>query len=93
MKHAIKHLHFIGIGGSGMSAIAEVLHSLGYTVSGSDIVTSATVRRLGELGIHVYPDHAAANVAGADAVVTSSAVLPDNVEVMEARNRRVPIVP
>ena len=93
MKHAIKHLHFIGIGGSGMSAIAEVLHSLGYTVSGSDMVTSATVRRLGELGIHVYPDHAAANVAGADAVVTSSAVLPDNVEVMEARNRRVPIVP
>jgi UDP-N-acetylmuramate--alanine ligase len=93
MKHAIKHVHFIGIGGSGMSAIAEVLHSLGYQVSGSDIVASAAVRRLGELGIHVYPDHAAANVAGADAVVTSSAVQADNVEVLEARSRRVPIVP
>ena len=93
MKHAIKHLHFIGIGGSGMSAIAEVLHSLGYKVTGSDIVASAAVRRLGELGIHVYPDHAGANVAGADAVVTSSAVLPDNVEVLAARSRRVPIVP
>jgi UDP-N-acetylmuramate--alanine ligase len=93
MKHAIKHVHFIGIGGSGMSAIAEVLHSLGYQVSGSDIVASAAVRRLSELGIHVYPDHAAANVAGADAVVTSSAVQADNVEVLEARSRRVPIVP
>jgi len=93
MKHAVKHLHFIGIGGSGMSAIAEVLHSLGYKVSGSDIVSSAAVRRLSELGIHVYPAHDAANVAGADAVVTSSAVLPDNVEVLEARSRRVPIVP
>ncbi len=93
MKHAIKHLHFIGIGGSGMSAIAEVLHSLGYQVSGSDIVASAAVRRLNELGIHVYPDHAAANVAGADAVVTSSAVPADNVELLEARSRRVPIVP
>jgi UDP-N-acetylmuramate--alanine ligase len=93
MKHAIKHLHFIGIGGSGMSAIAEVLHSLGYKVSGSDIVASAAVRRLGELGIHVYPEHAASNVSGADAVVTSSAVRADNVEVLEARSRRVPIVP
>ena len=93
MKHAIKHVHFIGIGGSGMSAIAEVLHSLGYKVSGSDIAASAAVRRLGELGIHVYPGHAAANVAGADAVVTSTAVQPDNVEVLEAGSRRVPIVP
>ncbi len=93
MKHAIKHIHFIGIGGSGMSAIAEVLHSLGYKVSGSDIAASAAVRRLGELGIHVYPGHAAANVAGADAVVTSTAVQPDNVEVLEAGSRRVPIVP
>ena len=93
MKHAIKHVHFIGIGGSGMSAIAEVLHSLGYKVSGSDISASPTVRRLGELGIAVFIGHEAAHVAGADAVVTSTAVQPGNVEVLEAQRRRVPIVP
>ena len=93
MTHAIKHLHFIGIGGSGMSAIAEVLHSLGYQVSGSDISATTTVRRLGELGITVFIGHDAAHVAGADAVVTSTAVQPDNVEVLEAQRKRVPIVP
>ena len=93
MKYAIKHIHFIGIGGSGMSAIAEVLQSLGYTISGSDIAASATLYRLGSLGIRVFVGHDAANVQGADAVVTTTAVHEDNVEVVEARNRRIPIVP
>ncbi len=93
MKHAIRHLHFIGIGGSGMSAIAEVLQSLGYRVSGSDISGGATVRRLQGLGITVHVGHDAANIAGADAVVTSTAVQADNVEVLAARERRIPVVP
>jgi UDP-N-acetylmuramate--alanine ligase len=93
MKHAIKHIHFIGIGGSGMSAIAEVLLGLGYTISGSDISASATLQRLGSLGIQVYVGHDANHVAGADAVVTTTAVHEDNPEVMEARARQIPVVP
>ncbi len=93
MKHAVRHLHFIGIGGSGMSAIAEVLQSLGYHVSGSDLSGSATLRRLQGLGIAVHVGHDAAHIAGADAVVTSTAVQPDNVEVLAARERRIPVVP
>ena len=73
MKYAIKHIHFIGIGGSGMSAIAEVLLGLGYAISGSDISASATLQRLGDLGIQVFVGHDAANVEGADAVVTTTA--------------------
>ena len=68
MKHAIQHIHFVGIGGSGMSGIAEVLHNLGYTISGSDLSDSATLRRLQGLGIRTHIGHAAANMAGADAV-------------------------
>jgi UDP-N-acetylmuramate--alanine ligase len=93
MKHAVKHIHFVGIGGSGMSAIAEVLHTLGYTVTGSDQVESATLKRLGSLGIGTFIGHAAANVAGADAVVTSTAVKPDNPEVIAAHAQHIPIVP
>ncbi|MGE0330678.1 MAG: UDP-N-acetylmuramate--L-alanine ligase [Ramlibacter sp.] len=93
MKHAIKHIHFVGIGGAGMSGIAEVLLNLGYTISGSDLADSATLRRLGALGIRTYVGHAAANVAGADAVVTSTAVQPSNPEVIVAREKRIPIVP
>ena len=93
MKHAVKHIHFVGIGGSGMSAIAEVLHTLGYTISGSDQSDSSTVRRLAGLGITTYTGHAAANVSGADAVVTSTAVKADNPEVLAAREQRIPIVP
>ena len=93
MKHAIKHIHFVGIGGSGMSGIAEVLLNLGYTISGSDLSDSATLRRLGALGIKTYVGHAAANVAGADAVVTSTAVQPSNPEVIVAREKRIPVVP
>ena len=85
MKHAIRHIHFVGIGGAGMSGIAEVLHNLGYTVSGSDLADGATLRRLGGMGIRTFIGHAAANVEGADAVVTSTAVKPDNPEVLIAR--------
>ena len=93
MKHAVKHIHFVGIGGAGMSGIAEILHNLGYDVSGSDQSDSPTSRRLASLGIHVYVGHDAAHIAGAQAVVTSTAVKGDNPEVIAARARRVPVVP
>ncbi len=93
MKHAVRHIHFVGIGGSGMSAIAEVLHNLRYTVSGSDHADSATLRRLSGLGITTYVGHAADQVKGADAVVISTAVKADNAEVMAAREQRITIVP
>ncbi len=93
MKHAVKHIHFVGIGGSGMSAIAEVLHTLGYTISGSDQSDSNTVRRLAGLGITIQVGHTANNVRGVDAVVTSTAVKADNPEVVAAREQRIPIVP
>lgn len=93
MKHAIKHIHFVGVGGSGMSGIAEVLCNLGYTISGSDLADSPTLKRLATLGITTYVGHAAAHVAGADAVVTSTAVQATNPEVMVAREMRIPIVP
>ncbi len=93
MKHAVKHIHFVGIGGAGMSAIAEILHNLGYTVSGSDSSESATTRRLAGLGIRVAIGHDAANIAGAQAVATSTAVKADNPEVIAARMRRIPVVP
>ena len=93
MKHAVKHIHFVGIGGAGMSGIAEVLRNLGYLISGSDLADSPTLRRLKELGIQTFVGHAAANVIGADAVVTSTAVQPDNPEVVQARKRQIPVVP
>jgi UDP-N-acetylmuramate--alanine ligase len=93
MKHAIKHIHFIGIGGSGMSGIAEVLHNLGYVISGSDLADSATLRRLAGLGIHTFVGHAAANLVDVDAVVTSTAVQADNPEVLAAREKHIPVVP
>lgn len=93
MKHKVKQLHFIGIGGSGMSGIAEVLLNLGYTVSGSDLAESASVKRLRELGAKVLIGHAAANIAGADVVVISSAVKSDNPEVVAAKAARVPVIP
>ena len=73
MKHAIRKIHFIGVGGSGMSGIAEVLLNLGYQISGSDLADSATLRRLAGLGITTHVGHAAGNVKDADAVVTSTA--------------------
>ncbi|WP_295545124.1 UDP-N-acetylmuramate--L-alanine ligase [uncultured Pseudacidovorax sp.] len=93
MKHAIRHIHFVGLGGSGMSGIAEVLFNLGYGVSGSDLADSATLRRLGGLGIRTFVGHDAANIAGADAVVTSTAVQADNPEVIAARAKKIPVVP
>jgi UDP-N-acetylmuramate--alanine ligase len=93
VKHAVRRIHFVGIGGSGMSGIAEVLVNLGYAVSGSDAAESATTQRLAALGATVAIAHDAAHVAGADAVVVSSAVAPDNPEVRAARARRVPVVP
>ncbi|MES2363012.1 MAG: UDP-N-acetylmuramate--L-alanine ligase [Pseudomonadota bacterium] len=93
MKHAIKNIHFIGLGGAGMSGIAEVLHNLGYVISGSDLSDSATLRRLAGLGIRTYVGHAAENLATVDAVVTSTAVQADNPEVLAAREKRIPVVP
>lgn len=93
MKHRIQHIHFVGVGGSGMSGIAEVLLNLGYQVSGSDLNESAVTRRLASLGMSVAIGHDAANVADADAIVTSTAVAGDNPEVIAARAARIPVVP
>ena len=93
MKHKVKHIHFVGIGGSGMSGIAEVLLNLGYTVSGSDLSSNAASRRLADLGACIRIGHSPENVEGADAIVTSTAVQPSNPEVLAARARHIPIVP
>ena len=93
MKHAIRHVHFVGIGSAGMSGIAEILHNLGYTVSGTDIADSPVLRRLQSMGIHTRVGHDAQHVSGADAVVTSTAVQADNPEVVEAHRKWIPVVP
>ncbi len=93
MKHAVKSIHFVGVGGSGMSGIAEVLLNQGYRISGSDLHDSPTLRRLQGLGIKTCVGHAADNVIGADAVVTSTAVQADNPEVLAAHQRKIPVVP
>jgi UDP-N-acetylmuramate--alanine ligase len=93
MKHKVRHIHFVGIGGSGMSGIAEVLANLGYQVSGSDLAENSATRRLASLGVEVKTRHGKDNINGADAVVVSSAVQSDNPEVVAARERRIPVVP
>jgi len=93
MKHKVKRVHFVGIGGAGMSGIAEVLATQGYTVSGSDLAANAATQRLARLGVRIVAGHAAENSANADAVVVSTAVAADNPEVVAARERGVPIVP
>jgi UDP-N-acetylmuramate--alanine ligase len=93
VKHKVKRIHFVGIGGSGMSGIAEVLLNLGYRVSGSDLASNAATERLSGLGASVVLGHKAENVVSADVVVVSSAVKPDNSEVVAARARRIPVVP
>lgn len=93
MKHKIKTLHFIGIGGSGMSGIAEVLLNQGYAIQGSDLQSSAVSERLAALGVRVFIGHAREQIAGADAVVVSSAVKSDNPELLAARAAKVPVVP
>ncbi len=89
----IRHIHFVGVGGAGMSGIAEVMNNLGYTVSGTDLADNATTRRLASLGVAVQQGHHPAAVMAADVVVTSSAVDEGNAEVMWAREHRIPIVP
>ncbi|MFC5431971.1 UDP-N-acetylmuramate--L-alanine ligase [Paraburkholderia denitrificans] len=93
MKHIVKHIHFVGIGGAGMSGIAEVLITLGYQVSGSDLTQNAVTDRLAALGARIAIGHDAQNIEGANAVVVSTAVRSDNPEVLAARHLRVPIVP
>jgi UDP-N-acetylmuramate--alanine ligase len=93
VKHKVKNIHFVGVGGSGMSGIAEVLARLGYAVSGSDLAASAVTARLEQEGIRVFLGHAAANIAGAHALVVSTAVKPDNPEVEAARLANIPVVP
>ncbi len=93
MKHKVKNIHFVGIGGSGMSGIAEVLLNLGYTISGSDLGSNAATRRLLEFGAKITFGHAAENIANADAIVISTAVQADNPEVVAAREKHIPIVP
>jgi UDP-N-acetylmuramate--alanine ligase len=93
MRHKVKRIHFVGIGGSGMSGIAEVFANLGYTVTGSDIAENAAVRRLKQMQIRIVIGHAGENVATADAVVVSSAVTADNPEVVRAKEAHIPVVP
>jgi UDP-N-acetylmuramate--alanine ligase len=93
MKHKVKHIHFVGIGGSGMSGIAEVLRNLDYQISGSDLSENTVTQRLRTLGITVYIGHQEEQIAGADVVVTSTAVSADNPEVLAARSKNIPVVP
>ena len=93
MKNRVRHIHFVGIGGSGMCGIAEVLHNQGYTVSGSDQAQSAVTQHLAALGVRVYPGHTAEHVSGADVVVTSTAVRKDNPEVAAALAQQIPVIP
>ena len=89
----VRRVHFVGIGGAGMSGIAEVMHNLGYQVSGSDLSENSATRRLVELGAEVFSGHDAANVASADVVVVSTAIAGDNPELLAAREQRIPVVP
>src|SRR5690554_4256028 len=93
MKHRVKNVHFVGIGGSGMCGIAEVLLNLGFNISGSDLSSNSVTRRLKALGAMIFQGHAKENLEKADVVVVSSAVNESNPEVMEARNRSIPVVP
>ncbi len=93
MKHKVKHIHFIGIGGSGMSGIAEVLLNLGFSVSGSDLADNAVTRRLAAMGAQVRQGHATEHLGAADVVVVSTAIDERNPEIVAARERKVPIIP
>ena len=93
MRHAVRHIHFVGIGGNGMSGIAEVLLNQNYIVSGSDLADNVVTQRLARLGAIIQHRHAAENIAGADAVVVSTAVASDNPEVVAAREAKIPVVP
>ena len=93
MKHKVKNIHFVGIGGSGMSGIAEVLLNLGFSVSGSDLAVNTTTKRLVDFGATVYQGHASENLGDADVVVVSSAVNEANPEIKAARAKNIPVVP
>ncbi len=93
MKIKIKKIHMIGIGGSGMCGIAEVLLNLGYEVSGSDLKEGASVKRLQSLGAKIFIGHRAENLGEAQVVVRSTAVKDDNPEVIAAKKRKIPIIP
>ena len=92
-RRRIKHVHFVGIGGSGMSGIAEVLANIGYKITGSDIAQNAMTERLASLGANIYKGHAASNIEGANVVVVSTAVSDDNPEVIAAKEQNIPVVP
>jgi len=89
----VRRVHFVGIGGAGMSGIAEVMHNLGYEISGSDLRENAVTRRLAGLGINVIFGHEAANVSACDVVVVSTAIAADNPELVAAHDQRIPVVP
>ena len=89
----IKRIHFVGIGGAGMSGIAEVLYNQGYEISGSDIITSGVTERLVNIGIDIYIGHSIKNISDVDVVVVSSAIDPNNVEVVAALRERTPVIP
>ncbi|OFZ70387.1 MAG: UDP-N-acetylmuramate--L-alanine ligase, partial [Betaproteobacteria bacterium RBG_16_58_11] len=93
MKHKVKHIHFVGIGGAGMSGIAEVLLNLGFKISGSDLSDNAATKRLVKMGAKVFHGHAASYIEKTDVVVTSTAVKTDNPEVLAAREKNIPVVP
>ncbi|PIT53094.1 UDP-N-acetylmuramate--L-alanine ligase [Snodgrassella alvi] len=93
MKDRIRHIHFVGIGGTGMCGIAEVLHNEGYHISGSDLADNAATRHLQAIGVHICSDHSAENITGADVVVTSTAVKKDNPEVVAALAQKIPVIP
>ena len=89
----IKKVHFVGIGGVGMSGIADVMHNLGYEVSGSDMATNASTQNLASVGVKIYSQHTADNVTDVDVVVISSAIKADNPDVVAAKNLRIPVIP
>ena len=89
----VRHIHFVGAGGAGMGGIAEVLHNLGYEVSGSDLGENAVTRRLADMGVRIHIGHDPGNLGDCDAVVVSTAVPADNPYVGAARLRRLPVVP
>jgi len=91
--HKVKRVHMVGIGGAGMCGIAEVLHNMGFAVSGSDLKESASVRHLGELGVNIHLGHAVKNVANPHVLVKSTAIPDDNLEVIEARAKGIPVIP
>jgi len=93
MIRKFNHIHFVGIGGIGMSGIAEVLLNMNYQISGSDLVKSKLTHRLQELGVKIYKGHDPCHISGADVVVYSSAVKSDNVELQEAKRRQIPVIP